>query len=96
VDNNPRDSPGRTPRTRPALISRYRTDDEIRAILEELCARAADTDERGRLHVLVILDDLAEEMIGRRQADPNLTVRIRAQRVRWAGTASPIIDPSGP
>jgi hypothetical protein len=56
----------------------YRTIEEIGDLLEQIAAQSDFADELARRYALNILDDLAEEMIGRhRPAD--ITVKVQIQ-----------------
>lgn len=58
----------------------YRTDQEIEDLLEQIAAAPYGADPVSRRHVLDILDDLAEEMIGRRaHGDPEIRAEIQAR-----------------
>lgn len=88
MDNNP---------DRPTLISSYRSNEDIRSVLQEICARPMAIDGPERRRALAILDDLAEEMIGRsQQSDLDLKTHIQDQRVRWVDPVPPITDPLKP
>jgi hypothetical protein len=84
VNSNP--GSGSTGPARRALISRYRNDDEITAALAQIRSRPVAPDEASRIHTLSILDDLAEEMIGRRHLGVQaLKTQLHEQRLRWLG-----------
>lgn len=78
---------------RPEVVSSYRDDEAIRAVLQEICSRPAGVDEPNRRRAVAVLDDLAEEMIGRSHpGDPDLKIHIQQERTRWASASPPLSD----
>ena len=65
-----------------------RTNQEIAALLEKITAQPDSSDVVSRRHVLAVLDDMAEEMIGRgRPEDDVIKEKIRAHCDRLRGLA---------